>query len=111
MTGRRHHRCASEQRTAIERHTVCKVPVSVGVLERTFGGTTGGMGGSMAGTIFGSLAAGFVGSMIAHQFFDAIGNVQYDDVGAGQETGDGQYADPSGGYDGGDFGGDFGGDI
>jgi hypothetical protein len=35
------------------------------------------MGGMMVGTIFGSLVAGFVGSMIAQQFFDSIGDAGY----------------------------------
>ncbi len=42
-----------------------------GMLERTFGGMSGGM---LAGTIFGSLVAGFVGSVIAQQFFDSVGS-------------------------------------
>lgn len=48
-----------------------------GTLERAFGGGGGGlgMGGMMAGTIFGSLVAGFVGSMVAQQFMDGMGDL------------------------------------
>lgn len=51
-----------------------------GTMERAFGGAGGGlgMGGMMAGTIFGSLVAGFVGSMVAQQFMESMG-----DFGAG----------------------------
>jgi hypothetical protein len=68
-----------------------------GMLERTFGGMSGGM---LAGTIFGSLVAGFVGSVIAQQFFDSVGGD------AGLAEGDvGEQA----GNDPGGFGDDFGG--
>lgn len=90
-----------------------------GVMERTFSrggmGMGGmGMGGMMAGTIFGSLVAGFVGSMIAQQFFDSIGDAGFSDAALGGQaaaeqpvdSGDGGFMDT-----GGDFGGDFGGDI
>src|SRR5215210_2067920 len=86
-----------------------------GTMERTFGGTSRGPGmGGMGGTIFASLAAGFVGSIIAQQFLESVG----DDVGLDEgdpttELGDEQVADSagddSGDYGGGDFGGDFGG--
>ena len=42
-----------------------------GILQRTFGGMGGmGMGGLMAGSLLSSIAGGFIGSMIAQQFFD-----------------------------------------
>src|SRR5215210_6240800 len=93
-----------------------------GMMERTFGGTgrgpgMGGMMGGMGSTIFASLAAGFVGSIVAQQFLDSVG----DDVGLDEddpttELGDEQVADSAGDdygdYGGGDFGGgDFGGDF
>jgi hypothetical protein len=77
-----------------------------GVMERTFGGTGMGMGGMMAGTIFGSLVAGFVGSMIAEQFFDSVGDFGEGDLSA--QPGDDQMDDSAGDDLGGDFGGDFG---
>ena len=41
-----------------------------GVLQRTFGGMGGmGIGGLMAGSLLSSIAGGFIGSMIAQQFF------------------------------------------
>ena len=94
-----------------------------GIMERTFGGMGWGMSGGMfAGSIFSSLAAGFVGSMIAHQFFDSM----YHDHGYGGDVGDQtgpdgaagvQESDPGWGTDvgadgyGSDVGGDFGGDF
>lgn len=42
-----------------------------GILQRTFGGMGGmGIGGLMAGSLLSSIAGGFIGSMIAQQFFD-----------------------------------------
>ncbi len=101
-----------------------------GTMERTFGGMGGvgmggmgmGMGMGIGATILGSLAAGFVGSAIANEFFDndqgfnegsgegyAEGGENYDDGGAGMESYGSQGAD-SGDFGGGDFGGgDFGG--
>jgi hypothetical protein len=89
-----------------------------GTMERTFGrGGMGGMGmgGMMAGTIFSSLVAGFVGSMIANQFFDSMGG--FDSVGdadlggdaMGEQVASQQPMETMGGDDfgGGDFGGDF----
>ena len=81
-----------------------------GITERLFGGPSmGGFGTMMAGTIFGSLVAGFVGSMIAEQFFDSVGDVDF---------GGGGWDDPGGDVAGSDmvdsgfdFGGDFGGDM
>src|SRR4051812_27937759 len=64
-----------------------------GVMERIFGGSRGmgtGMGGMMAGTIFGSLVAGFVGSIIAQEFFDSVG-----DMGLGQDDSGTQQGDDS----------------
>src|SRR5918995_1086552 len=56
--------------------------------ERAAGGDRDGMGmgGMMAGTIFSSLVAGFVGSMIANQFFDSMGG--FDSVGDADLGGD-----------------------
>ena len=81
-----------------------------GIMERTFGGAGAGMGGMMAGTIFGSLVAGFVGSMIAQQFFDQVG---FDQAGFGEQFAADQPADSTGGdvADAGGFGTDFGGDL
>jgi hypothetical protein len=88
-----------------------------GTMERTFGrGGMGGMGmgGMMAGTIFSSLVAGFVGSMIANQFFDSIGgfdSIGDADVGAGgvgESVASQQPMETMGDdFGGGDFGGDF----
>jgi|SRR5215207_3242198 len=98
-----------------------------GAMERMFGGTgrgpgMGGMGG-MGGTILGSLAAGFVGSIVAQQFLDSMGDDTFGEDDTSAEAGDqetdadtGDYGSgdyDSGGYDSGDFGdfggGDFGG--
>ena len=78
-----------------------------GVLERTFGGPS--MGGMMAGTIFGSLVAGFLGSMIAHQFFESMQGADVAAGGLGEQDLGGQAADTMAD----DFGdvGDLGGDI
>jgi hypothetical protein len=79
-----------------------------GVMERLFGGSRGmgtGMGGMMAGTIFGSLVAGFVGSIIAQEFFDSVG-----DMGLGQDDSGTQQGDDSMGDDSGDASGDSGSD-
>lgn len=106
-----------------------------GFMERTFGRMGGGygmgggigMGGLLAGSILGSLAAGFVGSAIANEFFDNDPNFSEGDPGgdynqaAGMEQAEGYdsggemgaYGDQYG--SGGDFGGgdlsggDFGG--
>lgn len=63
-----------------------------GVMERIFGGTgrgagMGGMMGGMGGTLLGSLAAGFVGSMIAREFFDSVGGFGEGNL-SGQPVGD-----------------------
>ena len=87
-----------------------------GTMERTFGGTgrgygRGGMMGGMGGSILGSLAAGFVGSLIAQQFLDSVGDLGFDEGDArtedytGDDYGSGDYGDN---YGSGDFGGDFG---
>src|ERR687890_2409173 len=85
-----------------------------GSIERIFGGTgrgpgMGGMMGGMGGTLLGSLAAGFVGSIIAQQFLDSMGDDAFGEVDQGAEATDqetdadtGDYG--SGGYDSGDFG-------
>jgi hypothetical protein len=74
-----------------------------GVMERTLGGGMGGMGmgGMMAGTIFGSLVAGFVGSVIAHQFIDMLTPDQLSMVDQGVDPGveAETYADSAAGYD------------
>jgi hypothetical protein len=84
-----------------------------GTLERTFGGMGRGygMGGMMGGSIFASLAAGFVGSLVAQQFLDSVGDFGFDEGDASEQSGDeGTYDDAGGDYGGGDFGGgDFGG--
>jgi hypothetical protein len=100
-----------------------------GAMERMFGGTgrgpgMGGMMGGMGGTILGSLAAGFVGSIVAQQFLDSMGDDALGEDDTSAEAGDQETADAdtgdydsggydSGGYDSGDFGdfggGDFGG--
>ena len=92
-----------------------------GAMERMFGGTGRGpgMGGMMGGTILGSLAAGFVGSIVAQQFLDSMGDDTFGEDDTSAEAGDQETADAdsgdygSGGYDSGDFGdfggGDFGG--
>ncbi len=95
-----------------------------GAMERMFGGTgrgpgMGGMMGGMGGTILGSLAAGFVGSIVAQQFLDSMGDDTFGEDDTSAEAGDQETADAdtgdygSGGYDSGDFGdfggGDFGG--
>ena len=109
-----------------------------GAMERLFGGTGRGvgmggmMGGGMGGSMLSSLAAGFVGSIIAQQFFDSMGGFGEGDTSAqagddssdsgsddssSDDYGTGDYSsddygggDYSGDYGGGDFGGgDFGG--
>jgi hypothetical protein len=91
-----------------------------GAMERIFGGTgrgpgMGGMMGGVGGTILGSLAAGFVGSLVAQQFLDSMGDEGFGEDGpsaeAGNEETDANTGDyDSSGYDSGDFGGgDFGG--
>ena len=92
-----------------------------GTMERTFGGVgrgpgMGGMMGGMGGSIFASLAAGFVGSLVAQQFLDSVGDFGFDEGDTSEQSGDeGTYDDAggdSGDYGGGDFGGgDFGGDF
>lgn len=89
-----------------------------GTIERTFGGAGGGfgMGGMLAGGILTSLAAGFVGSAIAHEFFENDQN--YSEEGNADQMDLEQPLDPQEDYagdagaefgDGGDFGGDAGG--
>jgi len=84
-----------------------------GVLERSLGGSSMGLGSSLLS----SFAMGFVGSMVANSFFQAMGgfgsedaHAHHDDEGAGHDAaddGDGEVAD-YGGDDGGfDGGGDF----
>jgi len=89
-----------------------------GAMERMFGGTgrgpgMGGMMGGMGGTILGSLAAGFVGSIVAQQFLDSIGNDAFGEDDTSAEAGDQETDVDTGDYDSGDFGdfggGDFGG--
>jgi hypothetical protein len=94
-----------------------------GAVERMFGGTgkgpgMGGMMGGMGSTILGSLVAGFVGSIVAQQFLDSIGDDAFgaDDTSAeaGDQENDADSGDyDSGSYDSGGFGdfggGDFGG--
>ena len=94
-----------------------------GAMERMFGGMgrrpgMGGMMGGMGSTILGSLVAGFVGSIVAQQFLDSIGDDAFgaDDTSAeaGDQENDADSGDyDSGSYDSGDFGdfggGDFGG--
>jgi hypothetical protein len=104
-----------------------------GVMERVFGGRgmgagMGGMGG-MGGSIFGSLVAGFVGSVIAQEFFDSMGDTgaglsdlgtQPEDQQVADSTEDSSgdtssdatsgYGDDSGGYSDEDLGGDSGSD-
>jgi hypothetical protein len=94
-----------------------------GTIERTFGGVgrgpgMGGMMGGMGGSIFASLAAGFVGSLVAQQFLDAVGG--FDEGDTSEQSGDEETYDEAGGdsgdygsgYDSGDYGGgDFGGDF
>ena len=77
-----------------------------GLMERTFSRPS--MGGMMAGTIFSSLLAGFVGSMIAQQFFDSAGAAGFAESGMGEPIGGGQPAETMvDDIGGGDFGGDF----
>ena len=90
-----------------------------GAMERMFGGTGRGPGmGGMGSTILGSLVAGFVGSIVAQQFLDSVGDDAFgaDDTSAeaGDQENDADFGDyDSGSYDSGDFGdfggGDFGG--
>ncbi len=92
-----------------------------GTMERTFGGVgrgpgMGGMMGGVGGTIFASLAAGFVGSLVAQQFLDSVGDFGSDEGDTSEQAGDEETYDDAGGdygssdYGGGDFGGgDFGG--
>ncbi len=84
-----------------------------GTMQRTLGGggTASGGGMGMGSTIFTGLAAGFVGSMIAQQFFDSAAS-DFDAGGAGDAAG-GSLDSGSAGEDfgGGDFGSDFGGDF
>jgi hypothetical protein len=87
-----------------------------GTMERTFGGTSrgygmGGMMGGMGGSIFASLAAGFVGSLVAQQFLDSVGDLGFDEGDTSEQSGDEEtYDDAGGDYDAGDYGGgDFGG--
>lgn len=77
-----------------------------GMLERTFGSRNDG---SLAGTLLASIAGGFVGSMVAHQFFS--GFAPTDDPGATADIVDDQTApvdfeSDMGGFDV-DLGGDF----
>jgi hypothetical protein len=75
-----------------------------GAMERIFGGRGmgSGMGGMMAGSIFGSLVAGFVGSIIAQEFFDSV-----EDLGLGEDDSDQQTDDDSAADDYGDAGSDY----
>jgi hypothetical protein len=89
-----------------------------GTIERTFGGMGGmGMGGMIGGTLLSSIAGGFIGSMIAQQFFDTMGDSAFAEGGVDDMTGTEESADDFGGGEdaggdlGGDFGGDFGGEI
>src|ERR671916_3470859 len=60
-----------------------------GTMERAFGGTGRGygMGGMMGGSIFASLAAGFVGSLVAQQFLDSVGDFGFDEGDASEQSG------------------------
>ena len=89
-----------------------------GTVERTMlgAGPGMGMGGMMMGSILTSFMAGFLGSMVANQFFSAMVDVDFSQTGwsdaAGPTIVDGAdvgFAD-SGADPGGDFA-DFGGDI
>jgi len=94
-----------------------------GTIERTFGGAgrgygMGGMMGGLGGSIFASLAAGFVGSLVAQQFLDSVGDFGFDENDMSEQSGGEETYDDAGGdyaaddYGGGDFGGgDFGGDF
>ena len=83
-----------------------------GITERIFARPSGpGFGTMMAGTIFGSLVAGFVGSMIANQFFDSIGDVDFNQGGWGDQGGSGDQAGESAATDFVDSGADFGGGM
>jgi hypothetical protein len=57
------------------------------------------------------LAAGFVGSLVAQQFLDSVGDFGFDEGDTSEQSGDeGTYDDAGSDYGGGDFGGgDFGG--
>jgi len=57
----------------------------------------------MGGSIFGSLVGGFVGSMIAEQFFNSMGDVGFSESDFGAEPGNEQ-------VDEGDAGEDYGSD-
>jgi hypothetical protein len=83
-----------------------------GVTERALGSPGLGMGGLLAGSIFSSFLAGFLGSMVAHQFFDAVGD-DFSQPDLNDSAADSGFAEPadSGFGDTADFGGDFGGDI
>lgn len=83
-----------------------------GVLERTLGG--GGMG--LGAHLLSSFAMGFVGSMVANSFFEALGGFDHDGVAQDADSehddhhaGDEQLADYDEG-DGGDADGGFGDD-
>jgi hypothetical protein len=106
-----------------------------GFMERNFRGGGGmgmGMGGMMMGGLFSSLAGAFIGSAIAHQFFDNpshaenfaaennlpadqgamdAGNYAYADAPAADAPGAEAYEQDPMGDPGGDFGGDLGGDF
>jgi hypothetical protein len=82
-----------------------------GAMERMFGGT--GRGPGMGGTILSSLAAGFIGSIVAQQFLDSMGDDAFGENDISAEASDQETDADTGGYDSGDFGdfggGDFGG--
>jgi hypothetical protein len=92
-----------------------------GVMERVFArpGMTTGMGMGMGGMIFSSMLAGFVGSMIAQEFFGSMGDADFGQEGWGDQSAGDQVVDTPdtdfvGGSDfggGADFGGGFGGDV
>jgi hypothetical protein len=88
-----------------------------GMMERTFGGRSMGGIGGMGGTIFGSLVGGFVGSMIAEEFFNSMGGFDFGESDPSTQLEDEPLADSAGDdsgsdWGGGDFGGgDFGGDF
>ena len=86
-----------------------------GTMERTFGGMgkgpgMGGMMGGMGGTIFASLAAGFVGSVVAQQFLDSVGDFGFGEGDMSELSGNEETYDNAG-YEYGDYssGDDFGG--
>jgi hypothetical protein len=74
-----------------------------GVTRRKFGPM-----GAMGGTILASLAAGFVGSVIAHAFLGSMGDFGFGGSVTSEQSGDGGTADTSGDDSGsGEYGGGY----